>query len=208
MPDASNPTFDDVDATSVYWPYIEALWATDPKITNGISTSPPLFGPSQDCTHSQLRVWLMRGKVFADAAFVAEDTQGPELFVDVDQNHWAYSFVQRAAKWGVDGGPEREDQADGELGEASAVTRGQAAVLFVRALGELPLDDKTDATFLDVPTSHPKFGYIEKLYALGITVGTGSGNYSPDQNLSREQMAVFMRRAFQIPFVTPGPPEQ
>ena len=51
------------------------------------------------------------------------------------------------------------------------------------------------ATFNDVPTGHPFFQYIEALAASGITGGCGSGNYCPDQPLTRGQMAVFLAKA-------------
>ena len=48
------------------------------------------------------------------------------------------------------------------------------------------------ATFLDVPTSHPFFRFIEALVASGITSGCGGGNFCPDAPLTRGQMAVFL----------------
>ncbi len=51
------------------------------------------------------------------------------------------------------------------------------------------------ATFLDVPTSHPFFRFIEALASAGITSGCGGGNYCPDDPITRGQMAVFISRA-------------
>lgn len=51
------------------------------------------------------------------------------------------------------------------------------------------------ATFNDVPTNHPFFKYIEALAASGITGGCGSGNYCPDNPVTRGQMAVFLAKA-------------
>jgi hypothetical protein len=48
------------------------------------------------------------------------------------------------------------------------------------------------ATFGDVPTNHPFFQYVEALAASGITAGCGSGNFCPDNPLTRGQMAVFL----------------
>lgn len=48
------------------------------------------------------------------------------------------------------------------------------------------------ATFADVPTDHPFFQFVEALAASGITAGCGSGNYCPDNPLTRGQMAVFL----------------
>ncbi len=51
------------------------------------------------------------------------------------------------------------------------------------------------ATFGDVPTDHPFFQYVQALVASGITAGCGSGNYCPDNPLTRGQMAVFLAKA-------------
>ena len=57
-----------------------------------------------------------------------------------------------------------------------------------------------NATFLDVPTSHPFFQFIEALAASGITGGCGSGNYCPDNPVTRGQMAVFLAKALGLQF--------
>ena len=51
------------------------------------------------------------------------------------------------------------------------------------------------ATYLDVPTTHAFFQYIEALSAAGITSGCGSGNFCPDAAVTRGQMAVFLAKA-------------
>jgi hypothetical protein len=51
------------------------------------------------------------------------------------------------------------------------------------------------ATFPDVPPSDFGFQYIEALAASGITGGCGGGNYCPDSNLTRRQMAIFLAKA-------------
>ena len=56
------------------------------------------------------------------------------------------------------------------------------------------------ATFLDVPTGHPQFQFIEALVASGITAGCGGGNYCPNANLTRGQMAVFLAKALGLQF--------
>ena len=50
-------------------------------------------------------------------------------------------------------------------------------------------------SFNDVPMSHPFFQFIEALYASGITGGCGTGNYCPDDPVTRGQMAVFLSKA-------------
>ncbi len=51
------------------------------------------------------------------------------------------------------------------------------------------------ATFADVPTTHAFFRFVEALAASGITGGCGSGNFCPDNPITRGQMAVFLASA-------------
>ena len=57
--------------------------------------------------------------------------------------------------------------------------------------------------FTDVPESHPWWSWIERIYELGITAGCGGtpGNlqYCLTDNIRRDQMAVFLTRAFNLP---------
>lgn len=61
------------------------------------------------------------------------------------------------------------------------------------------------ATFNDVPTTHPYFQFVEALAASGITAGTGAGSYSPDQPVTRGQLAVFLAKALGLHWPEQGP---
>ena len=50
------------------------------------------------------------------------------------------------------------------------------------------------ADYSDVPASHPFHTAIVKISRKGITTGCGAGNYCPDTNVTRGQMAVFLLR--------------
>jgi S-layer family protein len=52
-----------------------------------------------------------------------------------------------------------------------------------------------NASFADVPTSHPFFQYIDAIHAAGITAGCGGGNFCPDQAITRKQEAAFLSKA-------------
>jgi hypothetical protein len=62
-------------------------------------------------------------------------------------------------------------------------------------------------TFADVPTSHPFYNEISKLSARGVTLGCGGGNFCPNSQVTREQMAAFIIRALGE-FNPPAPPSQ
>ena len=50
----------------------------------------------------------------------------------------------------------------------------------------------TTATFGDVPTTDPRFRFVEALAAAGITGGCGGGQFCPEAAVTRGQMAVFL----------------
>lgn len=56
------------------------------------------------------------------------------------------------------------------------------------------------ATFADVPTTSPQFRFVEALYAAGITVGCGNGDFCPNAPVTRGQMAVFLASALGLEF--------
>jgi hypothetical protein len=61
--------------------------------------------------------------------------------------------------------------------------------------------------FLDAPPAHAFYTEIGKLAARGITLGCGGGNYCPDPNVTREQMAALISRALGV-FNPPTPSTQ
>ncbi|HEY3204475.1 MAG TPA: PQQ-dependent sugar dehydrogenase [Thermoanaerobaculia bacterium] len=52
-------------------------------------------------------------------------------------------------------------------------------------------------TFLDVPTTHFAYQYIQAVYNAGVTAGCGFRLYCPDASTTRAQMAVFLLKASQ-----------
>jgi plastocyanin len=69
-------------------------------------------------------------------------------------------------------------------------------VFYRRAVSPAP----ATATFNDVPTSDPRFRFVEALAASGVTSGCGGGNFCPDSPLTRGQMAVFLSVALGLYF--------
>jgi hypothetical protein len=70
------------------------------------------------------------------------------------------------------------------------------AAFIVRALEGNPAGVCAAPPFTDVPVTNQFCRHIERAVALGITQGIGGGLFGPAQNVSREQMAAFIARAF------------
>ena len=57
----------------------------------------------------------------------------------------------------------------------------------------------TAPMFVDVPCSSPYAVWINELARRGITAGCGGGNYCPHGQVRRDEMSVFLSRAFALP---------
>lgn len=68
---------------------------------------------------------------------------------------------------------------------------GGAVITWLRTVSPAP----ASATFGDVPTNFLYFRAIEALAASGITSGCGGGNFCPNGNVTRGEMAAFLARA-------------
>lgn len=83
------------------------------------------------------------------------------------------------------------------MGAGATVGLGGARIFWRRQVSPAP----AQPTFGDVATGHPFFQYIEALAASAITGGCGNGNFCPDANLTRGQMAVFLAKALGLHWV-------
>ncbi len=109
-------------------------------------------------------------------------------FADVPSTNPFYAFIENLFHNGVTGGC-----ATGYC-PGNNVTRAQMAVFLLKArygAGFIPRP-ATGTTFTDVPASNPFAPWIEELAREGVTGGCGSGQYCPDNAVTRQQMAVFL----------------
>lgn len=75
------------------------------------------------------------------------------------------------------------------------VVRSDMAEMLVRALAGDSFSFGPVPLFLDVPSTHPQFRWIQKLAELGITNGCAALRFCPGDTMTRGQMAAFLVRA-------------
>ena len=117
-------------------------------------------------------------------------------FIDVPKNFWDYGEIERLVQLGITKGCFLDPP---QFCPGASVTRAQMAVFLARALKLPPLDPPTPS-FADVPTEYPAYTSIEALKETGVTRGCRTqptALYCPDALVNRDQMAVFLQRAFE-----------
>ena len=113
-----------------------------------------------------------------------------DSFLDTAE-HWAKDYIaqmkQRGAVNGFEDGTFRPDQS---------VTRAE----FVKMLGGLlRLESQAGTVFSDVTEDDWFYGAVYGAYEKGLIRGTAEDEFSPNADISREDAAVIIQRAWQLP---------
>ena len=181
------PIFGDVPFDYWSWSYIEGLY--NAGVTAGCGSGN--FCPTTTVTRDQMAVFLLRGK--HGSSYSPPPASG--VFGDVPTDYWAAAWIERLAAEGITSGC-----GSGNYCPTLPVTRDQMAVFLLRAKhGSAYSPPAASGVFGDVPTDHWAAPWIEQLAAEGITAGCGNGNYCPATPVTRDQMAVFLVRTFNLP---------
>ena len=112
-------------------------------------------------------------------------------------DYWAFNYVEYAVSQGVVLG-----YPDGIYNPTDPVTRDQMAVFISRALagGDSGVPAFTGTpSFSDVDASNWALKYVEYAVSQGVVLGYPDGTYRPGDPVTRDQMAVFVARAFKLP---------
>jgi len=181
-----------LDVPADYW----ALDAIEAVKAAGIVSGYPgdLYYPQRVVSRDQMAVYISRGLAGGDGA-VPDGPQTP-TFPDVQPGSWAYKYIEYAHAAGIVQG-----YPDGLYHPGELIDRGQMAVFIARAMagGEEGLASyvpASDPAFPDVPPDFWCYRYVQFARERGVTLGYPDGLYHPEYVCSRDQIAVYVARAF------------
>jgi hypothetical protein len=112
-----------------------------------------------------------------------------KTFADLD-NHWAKSDIELMASKHIVKGKKDMSYAPNE-----EVSRAEFAALLVRVLGENIVEGNNNLPFTDVKPSKWYYNEVAIAYNYGIINGLSETAFGPDENITRQQMAVMIIRA-------------
>ncbi|MBK9603259.1 MAG: S-layer homology domain-containing protein [Anaerolineales bacterium] len=188
--EVSSTTFTDVPDT--YWAYdfIERLY--NAGITSGCSTSPMMYCPTASVSRAQMAIFILRG--MHGSAYVPPAATGT-VFSDVSTSTFGAAWIEQFAAEGITSGC-----GGGRYCPDDLVTRAQMAIFLLKGEhGSSYVPPVATGMFSDVPVGSFAADWIEQLANEGVTSGCGGGNYCPNSYVLRDQMAVFLVRAFSLP---------
>lgn len=123
-----------------------------------------------------------------DVKSSGEDEEGEFVFTDLNSAEWAAESVVYLYKRGI-----IAKSDDMKFRPDDKVTRAEFIKMLVMALG--CYDKNAVSEFNDVAADKWYYPYVSSAYRYGIAAGNETGNYEPDENISRQDMCAVVSRA-------------
>lgn len=185
--------YQSIDFTDVNYPPmggIEFSSAINKVLARSITSGclPGKYCPSNNISRAEMAIFLARALRGVPDAPPAPTTQ---RFIDVPLGYWAGSYIEYIARREITLGCEPT-----KFCPDKSVTRAEMAVFLVRALGIKNPPVPATQRFTDVPLNYWAASSIEELARRGISMGCEPGLYCPERLVRRDEMAVFLVRAF------------
>jgi N-acetylmuramoyl-L-alanine amidase/S-layer homology domain len=174
-------TFIDVEPTRFFAPGVYFL--RENGLTTG--TLPGLFEPMDRVTRGQMATFLYR---FMDLPA----SSGKTPFEDLAPGAFYLDAVQWLSEAGITTGTSPTTFSPDDF-----VTRGQMATFLWRVCGRIPTT--APSPFVDVPANAFFAEAVAWLAETGITTGTSPTTFSPEDHITRGEMAAFLHRLATTP---------
>jgi hypothetical protein len=177
--------------TDPFW----ALWEIQAACDAGIVQGYPggTYHPAEAVSRAQMAVYIARALAGGDAGVPANPTtvSFPD---DVPADHWAYRYVEYAVGAGVVQGYDATHYRPDTI-----VTRDQMAVFVARAKQWVTIGEAMNTApelFSDVAAGFWCGTAVQACVTHGVVNGYPDGTYHPERQVTRDQMAVYVARAF------------
>jgi hypothetical protein len=180
------------DVPGDFWAYDEIGACDSAGIVSGYEDG--TYDPSGDVDRAQMAVYIARAMVGGEENI--PEAGRPRSFFDVPRDHWAFDHIEYLKAAGVVTG-----YTSGLYAPDLSVLRDQMAVYIARASGWVTNGDDMTGTselFPDVPAGHWAGAAIQECLDRGVVQGYDDGCYHPEIVVTRDQMAVYMARAFDL----------
>jgi len=165
--------FDDLDEN--HWAYSYIMPLVEVGYLNGMSETE--FCPDDNVTREQF------AKMLISARGIYYPNQSCD-FSDLDENHWAYSYIAAAVQAGIITGYE-----DGSFGIGKNISRQEMAVMAARINKEFSVKNP-QATFVDQnEIGSWAADSVKKMQMAGIISGMPDGKFAPNLSATRAQAA-------------------
>ncbi|GKV65931.1 MULTISPECIES: S-layer homology domain-containing protein [unclassified Sporosarcina] len=175
--------FTDVPESKVYYEAVQSL--SSRGYISGYADG--TFRPAAHVTRGQA------AKIIANVLQLdTKKVENPD-FKDISTAHQYYGYIAALVEAGVISG--FEDQT---FKPNQSMTRAHMSKMIVKGFGLEATDQNAISPFIDVSSKHWFAPYVESLRNNNITTGTTPTTFSPNELVTRSQLASFVTRSEKI----------
>lgn len=117
--------------------------------------------------------------------------QKHNVFTDVKESDWFYSYVTTANSLGIINGKENNKFKPNDY-----ITRAEMAAVIVRAFEEsIPFSNEQTIRYQDIDSTHWAFDEVNKASSMGIVKGKSTNLFKPNDLATRAESIVMIHRA-------------
>jgi hypothetical protein len=113
---------------------------------------------------------------------------------EAEISNWALDYVKKSSKYDLMKGVSATERV---FAPKKWMTRAEFAALLINLMGEKPLTISKDG-FKDVELGSWYYGYVMKAKEKGFVQGVTSKLFNPEHEISRQEMAIMVSKAFNI----------
>lgn len=161
--------------------------APDSNSTNKPSGSSTGGGGKHNSGNGQITIQPSGDVKPAEDIKPTEDTKPTKVFTDVDDTHWAKSYIDKADEIGIVSGYE-----NGAFLPDKEMTRAEFATIVWNMAGKPASEEKLNLN--DVTPNDWFYTQIAWAYKNGYISGTSANEFSPNANITREQAMTILWR--------------
>ena len=180
------------DPPEPHWAFAEIEACFEAGIVGGYPSG--VYHPDWEVDRASMAVYISRALELVTAPY---EGRFPD---DVPESQWAWPWIEALAREGIVQGFDATYYRPDEI-----VNRDAMAVYVARSLvgGITVPSGPAEGTFEDVPDydpgpAHWAYDEIEYCVARSVVAGYDPTHYRPDEAVTRDQMAVYVARAFAL----------
>ena len=179
---------------------VESSGATFIDVKNDIAAAADKYVPNPEDIHLSTEGYMFVGQKMYDAIHLY--SIDPILIPSDILGHWGENYIIDALEKGIFKG-----YGDDTFRPNQTISRLEVTSIIARTF-ELKAST-TPLPFIDLGNAYaPMVEELKAVYSAGIVLGDGSGNFKPNEIITREQIALMLMRAYEIVSGTPFVPTE
>lgn len=124
-----------------------------------------------------------------DSVYGGGGANSSPRFKDVPSGYWAAGIINSLIQKGIVGG-----YPDGNFKPENNISRAEFTVILSKAIGKAA-ENGGSQVYSDVASSQWYYGFVQAASSANLVKGDGTGQFNPDKQITRQEMAVILVRA-------------